>query len=116
MVYSETDLRLAPRAVCCKEVYCRGNFSCESGAQLHAVAADGAADLGALSFVSGWVDAQDHIRLQQGTTVHGRVTSLESIELAREVTVQYLFAPLIFTSGYQPASDSFNGPQPKAQL
>ena len=116
IVYSETDLRLASRAVCRKEVYCRGNFWSESGVQLHAVAADGAADLGAGGFVSGWVDAQASIRLQQATTVHGRVTSLESIELAREVTVQHLFAPLIFTSGYQPASDSFNGPQPKTQL
>ena len=109
IVYSETDLRLASRAVCRKEVYCRGNFRSESGAQLHAVAADGAADLGAGSFVSGWVDAQASIRLQQATTVHGRVTSLESIELAREVTVQYLFAPLIFTSGYRGVPDSFDG-------
>ncbi|MBI4444102.1 MAG: hypothetical protein HY649_12110 [Acidobacteria bacterium] len=116
IVYSATDLRLGSRAVCRKEVYCRGNFWSESGAQLHAVAADGAADLGAGAFVSGWVDAQASVRLQQATTVHGRVTSLESIELAREVMVQHLCAPLIFTSGYQPSSDSFNGLQPKAQL
>ena len=112
IVYSEADLRLAPRAVCRKEGYCRGNFVSESGMQLQAVAADGGADLGASGFVSGWVDAHASIRLQQGTTVHGRVTSLESIELAQEVSVQYLFAPLIFTSGYRAVSDSFNGPQP----
>ncbi|MBI4463183.1 MAG: hypothetical protein HY647_00630 [Acidobacteria bacterium] len=106
MIYCPSDLELAARVLCHQEIYCRGHFVSGSGAQLRAVAADGDADLGAENFVAGWVDAQGSIRLQQSTTVQGRVTSREAIAMAPWVTAQYLHAPLIFTSGYSRASDA----------
>lgn len=106
LIYSERDLCLAEGAVFHKEIYSLGKVETGAGAQLQAVAADGEISLGVDNAVSRWVDARHKILLRRGTVVRSRVSSMESIELERQVSAQSLFAPLIFTADYRPVPSS----------
>ena len=106
LIYCEGDLRLPEAAVFHGEIYCLGGVESGAGAQLQAVAADGGIVLGLDNRVSRWVDARSKVLLRRGTTVDSRVSSMETIELEQQVSAQSLYAPLIFTAGYRPASQS----------
>jgi len=109
LIYCEGNLALADRSAFHREICCRGTFASGFGALLQAVAADGEAVLGEETEVSRWVDARGRVLLKRGSTVRSRVSSLESIELEPQASAQSLYAPLVFTSGYQPFPDGVAG-------
>ena len=107
LVYSEGDLYLGAHSVFHREIYGLGKVETAVGMQLQAVAADGDIILGVDNDVSRWVDARRKVLLSNGTVVHSRVSSMESIELEPQVSAQSLYAPLIRTVSFRPgvASD-----------
>lgn len=106
LVHCRGDLYLPEGSVFHREIYGLGRVESGAGAQLQALAADGDIVLGIENDVSRWVDARHKVLLRRGTVVHSRVSSLESIELERQVSAQALYAPLIFTSDYRPITES----------
>ena len=107
LVYSEGGLYLGEHSVFNREIYSLGRVETGAGAQLQAVAADGEVVLGVQNNVSRWVDARRKILLRRGTVVHSRVSSMESIELEPQVSVQSLYAPLILTASLPPNSEAW---------
>ncbi len=73
--------------------------------QLQAVAGDSDVTLGDFNEVARWVDAVGKITLSHGCMIHARICSQDSIEMASQVKVQSLYAPLIFTNGYRPTAN-----------
>ena len=114
LVYCEGDLALAGGSIFHKEIYCRGNFETEASVRLRAVAADGDVILGADNHVERWVDAQRKVFLRSGSVIGSRVSSLESVELERRVSVQSVYAPLIVTPGYHPIPNGAASPELEA--
>lgn len=104
LIFCEGDLQLPDRSVFSREIYCRGNLRSSEDVQLQAVAADGDIILGANNEVSRWLDGRRKVVIRPGTVIHSRVSSEESIELGDDVSVQSLYAPIIFTTGYIPGS------------
>ena len=103
VIYSEEDLLfLEPQSSFRGEIYSRGKLESGVGVRLRAVAADGDLILGEHNAVARWVDAQGKILLRKGTMVRSRVSSSQSIEMEPQVSVQSLYAPLVFTQGYRP--------------
>ena len=111
IVYSEEDLTLAEGSTFRREIYCQGRLETETGVQLQSVAADGDVILGVANDVARWVDAHGRIAIRSGTVVRSRVSSLASIELAREVSVQSLYAPLIVTAKFLPKPIAGRNPE-----
>lgn len=104
LVYCEGDLSVPELSVFSREIYACGNIETGAGTQLQAVAADGELVLGCDNEVSRWVDGYRKVLLRRGTVVHSRASSMESVELEPQVSAQSLYAPRIFTSGYEPRS------------
>ncbi len=99
IVYCAGDLILGEGAVFRREIFCQGQLETEAGVQLQSVAADGNLVLGANNDVARWVDAEGRIIIRRGTVVRSRASSLQSMELERDVSAQSLYAPLISSTG-----------------
>ena len=106
IIYSEGDLTLADGSIFRREIYGQGRVETEAGVRLQSLAADGDMVLGADNDVARWVDAQGVIVIRSGTVVGSRASSLAGIELARGVSVQSLYAPIVCTAGYRPEAHS----------
>jgi predicted acyltransferase (DUF342 family) len=104
LIFCEGNLEAPDRSSFHREVYCRGNLKSGEGTRFQAVAADGEIVLGPYNDVSRWVDGRRTVRLGRGTVVNSRVSSAESIEMGPDSSVQSLFAPIVFTTGYRPGS------------
>ncbi len=96
------DVTLAGHSVFQREIYSRGKVETGTAVKMQALAADRDVLLGRDNEVARWVDAIGKIRLSNGTVVHSRVCSQESIQLDSGVSAQSLYAPVIFTAGYKP--------------
>jgi hypothetical protein len=105
LLFCDGDLDIADRSVFLRELYSRGNVDAGVGVKLQAVAAEGDVSLGPHNDVARWVDAAGKIWLRRGTIVHARVSSQDTIQLDTGVGAQSLYAPLIFTAGFELVPD-----------
>jgi hypothetical protein len=101
LVCCEGALTLPDGAVFRREIYCRGNAETGASVRLQALASDGDVTLGENNRVSRWIDAQGKIWICHGTSVTSRVSSQDSIRLETGVSVESLYAPFIFTEGFE---------------
>jgi len=99
LIYCQGDLSIPHDSVFHQEIYAIGNLRSDAHAKFQSLAADGSIDLGKQTEVTGWVDSGLTVWLRRGTVVRKRVSAADSIELEPGVTVESLYAPLIFTSG-----------------
>ena len=98
----EGDFTAGPNCDFTRELYVRDNCRIGAGAELQAVATDGALSIGENSHIRRWADSNGPLELRRAAEVKSRAVSRTSIELQRTARALSLFAPEVFTENRQP--------------
>lgn len=106
VVLADAGTRLPSDTVYTMELFARGDVACGARTVVRALLADGACELGDGSDVLRWVHADGALSVGADTSLHGRATSHEAIELQPGVRFARLRAPRIATCGTADAEPS----------